>query len=483
MSHNDSPQPTRPNLGAGIFLVSLTVLIVAVAGFVFLSRGSGAETATVEETSQDAANGSERASTTPPTEGSPGQSPVADGVADSVALVGGSDSTTGDASSERTTEALAFGDATSTDDELVAAEAAASQGAAVQPEASDQADAAQRGSTDGSGATSEQTGNAPDTSHVPATTSAPATTTAPAATAAPTTTKAPTTATPIGPGPDGAISSGALYVDPTSQAALWVANNAGDPRAQVINDRIANQSSAKWFGEWTPDVQSHVADYVGRARAANAVPLLVAYNVPDRDCGQHSSGGASNFSAYATWIDAFANGLGDGAAIIILEPDALALNDCAGSGRNDAISNAVITIKSACTECRVYLDAGHSSWVSPTDMANRLLDAGVLGADGFFTNVSNYNTTSAETDFGKNVLNALGNPAGLGQVIDVSRNGNGSNGEWCDAAGRKVGVAPTLQSGISHVHALLWVKAPGEADGCAGAAGQFVPDLAHQLAS
>ena len=116
-------------------------------------------------------------------------------------------------------------------------------------------------------------------------------------------------------------------------------------------------------------------------------------------------------------------------------------------------------------------------------MANRLLAAGVLSSDGFFTNVSNYNATSNETAFGAQVLNQLGNPNGLGQVIDTSRNGNGANNEWCDAPGRAIGDDPTLQPGSATVDAYLWVKVPGEADGCIAGAGQFVPNRAFELAT
>ncbi len=313
---------------------------------------------------------------------------------------------------------------------------------------------------------------------VPSSTGSPATTTTVVdTTTVPDTTQAPATATADGP-----LAGGQLFADPYNSAAQWAKNNPSDSRAQVIADRIGSKAIAKWFGGWNGDVQADVADYVSRARSSNAVPALVAYNVPDRDCGQHSAGGAANFGEYEQWIEAFADGLGNGPAIIVLEPDALALNDCAGSDRNDAISGAVVTIKTECSQCRVYLDAGHSSWVSPKDMASRLIDAGVLDADGFFTNVSNYNTTGDEAAYGAQVLAELGNPAGLGQVIDVSRNGNGSNGEWCDPAGRAVGSDPVLNPSQG-VHAHLWVKVPGEADGCIGSAGQFVPDRAFELAT
>ena len=277
--------------------------------------------------------------------------------------------------------------------------------------------------------------------------------------------------------------AGQLFVDSTNSAAQWASNNSTDPRAATIASEIGSQPIARWFGDWNSNVGADVAAYVNRATAANAVPALVAYNIVNRDCGQHSSGGAANFAQYDAWISSFASGLGNSGAIVILEPDALALNGCASSERNDALASAVDTIKSTCANCTVYLDAGHSNWVAPADMANRLLAAGVLSSDGFFTNVSNYNATSNETAFGAQVLNQLGNPNGLGQVIDTSRNGNGANNEWCDAPGRAIGDDPTLQPGSSTVDAYLWVKVPGEADGCIAGAGQFVPDRAFELAT
>ena len=109
----------------------------------------------------------------------------------------------------------------------------------------------------------------------------------------------------------------------------------------------------------------------------------------------------------------------------------------------------------------------------------------MLQADGIFTNVSNYNPTDAEQAYGSAVLSAIGDQPGLGQVIDTSRNGNGAapDGAWCDPEGRAVGPDPTTSTGATHVHALLWIKVPGEADGCIAGAGQFVPDRAYELVS
>lgn len=343
------------------------------------------------------------------------------------------------------------------------------------------------------GGTGSPTTTAPTTSTSTSTTVSTTSTTAPTITSSTPTTGPSTTgpsttitaSTTTGPSTTAPPVSGRLYVDPASGPAQWVAANPGDGRAAAIDSAIASKPIARWFGDWNADIEGDVQSYVDRARGSGAVPMLVAYNIPDRDCGSHSSGGAADFTRYRRWVDGFADGLGDGPALIVLEPDAVALNGCAGSDRNDAIRDAVVTIKQECGRCQVYIDAGHSNWVPAPEMADRLRDAGVLQADGLATNVSNYNTVGAEEAYGRAVLSELGNRPDLGQVIDVSRNGNGPapGGEWCDPPGRAVGVDPTTDTGIVHVDALLWVKVPGEADGCIAGAGQFVPDRAHELAT
>jgi endoglucanase len=255
----------------------------------------------------------------------------------------------------------------------------------------------------------------------------------------------------------------------------------------VIRDRIGSQPQGKWFASYNPGtIQSEVSAYVSGANSAGQIPLAIAYMVPNRDCGGASAGGAPDLAAYRTWVTNFAAGLGNRTAVVLLEPDSLALQTCLSGNsltdRNTAISFAVGAIKSANPSAKVYLDAGHSAWNSAADQAQRLVAAGVRNADGFYSNVSNFRTTADEVTYGRNILNAIG-ASNLHQVIDVSRNGKGPNGsEWCDPAGRGTGVAPTTTTGESTVDALVWAKPPGEADGCAAAAGTFVPDLAYQLA-
>jgi endoglucanase len=118
-------------------------------------------------------------------------------------------------------------------------------------------------------------------------------------------------------------------------------------------------------------------------------------------------------------------------------------------------------------------------------MASYLNSAGLSRAHGFSLNVSNFYTTQQNVDYGNAVNAALQADYGYTRpfVIDTSRNGNGSNGDWCNPAGRKLG-ATDQQGGGAEM--LLWIKDPGESDGNCGTgggtvAGQFNPQLAYNL--
>ncbi|MFJ6164266.1 glycoside hydrolase family 6 protein [Micromonospora orduensis] len=285
--------------------------------------------------------------------------------------------------------------------------------------------------------------------------------------------------------------SGSLYRDPSSAVVRWVAANPGDSRAAVIRDKIASQPQARWFANFNPStVQSEVSGFIGAANAAQQIPVLAVYEITNRDCGGASAGGAPDLNQYQTWVSNFARGLGNQTVLIILETDSLALQTCLSgaelNARNQAISTATQTIKSANPNAKVYLDGGHSTWNSASETANRLRAAGVQYADGFFTNVSNYNSTSSEANFGRSVISALNGMgiSGKRQVIDTSRNG-GASGDWCgdDNTDRRIGQYPTTNTGDSNIDAYLWVKPPGEADGCRYTAGSFQPDLAYSLAN
>jgi endoglucanase len=281
----------------------------------------------------------------------------------------------------------------------------------------------------------------------------------------------------------------AYYADPGTNAAKWVAANPGDSRAAVIRDRVAAVPQARWFTTTnTSTVRGEVDAYAGAAAAAGKIPIMVVYDIPNRDCGGASSGGAPSHDAYRAWIDQVAAGLAGRPAAIVLEPDVLALmTSCQSSDQQSqttaSIAYAGKRLKAGSSQAKVYFDIGHSAWLSPGDAATRLRAADVSNSgDGIATNVSNYRATGDEVAYDKAVLGQLGDSR-LKAVLDTSRNGNGPQGsEWCDPAGRAIGTPSTDQTGDGQIAAFLWVKPPGEADGCIAGAGQFVPQRAYDLA-
>jgi endoglucanase len=169
---------------------------------------------------------------------------------------------------------------------------------------------------------------------------------------------------------------------------------------------------AVWLTGGTPSqVNATVTSTLQEANAERALPVLVLYNIPGRDCGSYSAGGAENTADYETWIDAIAAAIGSQKVLIVLEPDSLAdlPSDCgynptqvnvpqATADRYTQINYAVTTLEAG-SQTLVYIDAGNSHWQAVPIMAARLAQAGIQQAQGFFTNVSNYNLNNYETTY------------------------------------------------------------------------------------
>lgn len=276
-----------------------------------------------------------------------------------------------------------------------------------------------------------------------------------------------------------------FYVDPHSNSAQWVKDNPDDPDAAAIRTHIAEQPGARWFGGRVDDVGAAVTSYTTAAAKADRLPILAAYNIPDRDCGGQSSGGAASAADYRSWIDQFVGGIGDRPAVVIIEPDALPQLDCVPEDqqqtRIDLLKYAADQFAAKNTNAWAYLDAGTANWIDADDMAQRLQKVDVSKVRGFSLNTSNYYTTAESVTKGHAIDDALGTDTPF--IVDTSRNGDGTNGEWCNPSGRKLGVTSQTSD---DAEMLLWVKAPGDSDGDCGigsgiAAGTFAPDLAMHL--
>jgi cellulase/cellobiase CelA1 len=86
-----------------------------------------------------------------------------------------------------------------------------------------------------------------------------------------------------------------LFTNPDTQAADWVRAHPGEPFAQKIGHRIANQPTAQWYGPWNADITAAVSRYTAAASRQHKVPVLVAYDIPRSGCGGNSMSDASQW--------------------------------------------------------------------------------------------------------------------------------------------------------------------------------------------
>jgi endoglucanase len=224
-------------------------------------------------------------------------------------------------------------------------------------------------------------------------------------------------------------SSDRLFVPPPNPGAVHqiidLARSGRWDEASGIWDMISTPQ-AVWFTAGTPkSVRREVRSTVTLAALTRSTPVLVAYNIPFRDCAQFSAGGATTQGEYQAWIDGFAAGIGKSKAIVILEPDGLgiipwydpygsadgnnALEWCqpaeadpaTAASERFAMLNYAVGKLAALPNVTTYLDGTHSAWLGAGDIAHRLAQAGVGDADGFFLNASNYQFTDNNVQYGR----------------------------------------------------------------------------------
>jgi endoglucanase len=277
-----------------------------------------------------------------------------------------------------------------------------------------------------------------------------------------------------------------------SKASTAAAEAAAGTPEHAAAQYLSDQPTAVWL---TPEadpvdrVGERIARLAVEARTQSARVAVVVYGLPGRDCGGHSAGGLDE-DEYADWTAAIGSALRDAAdtsPIVLLEPDSLALAPECGN-ESARIAQLAAAVRSLAADSTwIYVDGGHSDWLPAARMAELIgkvdresrADGG-RGIRGFVTNVSNFMPTADEVAYAHDVAARLD---GLHAIVDTSRNGAGSNGEWCNPPGRRVGESGgTL--GDEVVDTNLWVKPPGESDGeCHGgpAGGTWWPEAAVEL--
>lgn len=312
-----------------------------------------------------------------------------------------------------------------------------------------------------------------------------------------------------------------LYTPPANPGAydqMLSLLREGEVRDAMGIARMVTTPQSVWLtGGEDSNAKRDARKVVLGAALQRALPVLSLYNVPGRDCAQYSAGGASNTAEYQEWVDDVAAGIGNRDAVVILEPDSLALvpSDCGQDDEEGTLTaarfteiNYAVDTLTANPGAQVYLDAGHSDWHSVNSIAPRLLDAGVLETAGFYLNASNYQTDEDLAWYGTLISGCLSYAEHGGDaadcpnqwwpqedaqswlddnvtaapedqphfVTDTSRNGQGpwtppadasypDPQSWCNPPDRGLGQRPTLDTGNPLIDAHLWIKIPGESDG------------------
>ncbi|GAA1244145.1 hypothetical protein GCM10009665_38700 [Kitasatospora nipponensis] len=306
-------------------------------------------------------------------------------------------------------------------------------------------------------------------------------------------------------------------------------------------------------------LQAHLDAALAQRRAGTPEVFgLVVYDLPGRDCNALASNGelpatAAGLARYETqYIDPIAALLGQpkyaGLRIVAtVEPDSLpnivtnsAVTACQSAGPlyEQGVEYALNALH-AIGNVYTYLDAGHAGWLgwpsnstpAAAEFAKvaKATSAGFASVDGFATDTANTTPlrepflTASTTVGGQQVIGAAapndfyqwnpdldeatftadlyrrlvaaGFPAGIGMVVDTSRNGWGGpnrptaagtgtdagaflnasrvdrrphRGAWCNASGAGLGELPqATPAGYpdSHLDAFVWIKPPGESDG------------------
>ena len=251
--------------------------------------------------------------------------------------------------------------------------------------------------------------------------------------------------------------------------------------------KIFEYPVAFWYGQRNGKPVKHLEKSLARLfrRTLPALPVFVLYNLPNRDMGHYSKGGAGSAASYLEFIESFALGVGALAPIVIFEPDALPhstqMEPADALWRKNLMREA-LTVLTSKTNATVYVDIGHSNWLSPEEAGKLLNSVCVPGVRGFSVNVSNFRSTHESITWAERV----GEYTSYNHfVVDTSRNGNGPYGnEWCNPPGRAIGLPPTTDTDHLLCDAYLWIKIPGESDGRKNngpRAGRFWPVYAEQL--
>jgi endoglucanase len=242
--------------------------------------------------------------------------------------------------------------------------------------------------------------------------------------------------------------------------------------------RIATRPLAFWFGSWFADgdAKQVAHNFIASVTGGNSKVLsqMVVFRLDPWEGGACPGGwNAANQRGYRRWIDGFAAGIGGARVAIVLQPD-LAFSTCASSRAPIELVNYAAHKLNALPHTTVYIDGGVHYWPSFNQAVSMLEQAGIRDVRGFALNMSEFDTTGGEIEYGAQLAQALARAGYPNKrfVINTAGNGHGFlNGQVSDPNNPPIchsrsqttcvtlGIPPT-----THVASSRWHLSGGDAN-------------------
>src|SRR3954453_23306712 len=276
--------------------------------------------------------------------------------------------------------------------------------------------------------------------------------------------------------------------DPSLDAPSAYYNPARNARDRADFAKLLAVPRFRWFGAWVPTfnegnkwgARRTAAKYIEAVQRGDrnvAVGMGVFRLQPFEREACKRLPTAAEVADYQRWIQEFAGGISDSRVILLLQPD-MPFTLCLP--RNSQIHLKLInwTVKqfSALPHTTVYIDAGASDWLRPSQAASMLKRAGVACARGFGLNLTHYDSTARSVAYGKQIVRLLARRGVRGVHFTVSTAMNGRPfisykhkptfklGIECksrsDRACVTLGQKPTTQTSTPLCDGYLWFGRP-----------------------
>jgi len=220
----------------------------------------------------------------------------------------------------------------------------------------------------------------------------------------------------------------------------WAPYTLATGKEKKLLGKIALQPKAKWFGNWIPnnDIADKVHAYIDNATGGDPDVMvhmtLFRMNPWEQDACARLPTKAEKAS-YKQYVRRFARAVGDAHAAVVLQPDGpFALCAPGGSKAHSKLIAYTAERLSRLPHTTTYIEAGSAEWngYDPQRAVKLLVRGGVEHVRGFTFNVTHYESTSSQIEFGAQVVAALAERGIHGKhfVVDTAENGRPFTGTW-----------------------------------------------------